>query len=226
MAQQIADAGLFYADVELVSNGVGDAWNIQAGEQLRVTGYKSDGYRVATKDANLSFSVAEEPILLISNTILEPGVDDDPQNATQVTGQNIAVVYERSSTVGAVHNFITSDTERVVCSSPLGRHLIPHYVRYDFSYYGGSSEAVVRDDHLKYINGLAPTSVLSSSSLQAIARDRGASRVVNPITMLAVVHNVDRSVWVQRSQDSLSTGRLSAFIPDEITISRKTIGGL
>ena len=75
MAENEAEADLFYFDVELVSEGAGDAWNIDADEQMAVTGYRSDGYYLTTDDENLSFSSAELPKLVLSRTILEQGVD-------------------------------------------------------------------------------------------------------------------------------------------------------
>jgi len=225
MATQEAEASLYYADVELVSQGSGDAWNIDANEQLTVSGYKSDGYYLTTDDSNLTFSPAEKPKLVISRTILEDGVDDDPQNATQVTGQNIEITYDRSTTVQNVQDFAMSEVERVVCASPLSRHLIPHYIRYNFEYFGGSVESVVLADHEKYIKDLFPIDTLDASDLQKLASDRGATKVTNPLTLIAVVHGVDRGIWVQRSQDSLSTSRLSAFIPDVLNVTRNVTGG-
>jgi len=225
MADNVGDAGLHYFDVELISQGAGDAWNIGSGEQLTVRGYRSDGYYLTTDDENLTFSPSERPRLVISRTILENGVDDDPRNATQVTGQSIQVTYDRSVTVSNVQDFAMSEVERVVCASPLSRHLIPHYIRYDFEYFGGSTEDIVLADHEKYIRNLYPADTLDASDLQKLASDRGATKVTNPLTLIAVVHRVDRSIWVQRSQDSLSTSRLSAFIPDQLNVTRNVTGG-
>lgn len=225
MSEQVAEASLYYADIELISQGAGDAWNINSGEQLTASGYRSDGYYLTTDDENLTFSPVERMKLIISRSILEDGVDDDPRNATQITGQNIQITYERSSTVRNVQDFALSEVERVVCSSPLSRHLIPHFVRYDFEYFGGSTEDVVLSDHEKYIRGLFPIDTLDSSDLQKLASDRGATKITNPLTLIAVVHHIDRSVWVQRSQDALSTGRLSAFIPDILNVVRNVTGG-
>lgn len=225
MADQQAEAGLYYADIELISEGAGDAWNISSGEQLTVSGFKSDGYFLTTDDPNLTFSPVEHPRLVISRSILEDGVDDDPRNATQVTGQNIQITYERSSTVQNVQDFASSEVERVVCSSPLSRHLIPHFVRFDLEYFGGSDESVVLPDIEKYIRDLFPVDTLDSSDLQKIASDRGANKVSNPVTLIAIVHNVDRSIYIQRSQNSLGTTRLAAFIPDQLNVTRNVSGG-
>lgn len=220
MKENTAEAGLYYFDVELVSEGTGDLWNIDAGKQLEVVGYRSDGYFLTTEDSNLTFSTIERPRLIISKTILEEGVDDDPANATQLAGQNILIDYDRSSLVEDAQNFVSSETERVVNSSPLARHLIPHFIRLDFTYVGGAKEEVVTPDMEDYMVKLAPMEALESSDLQKIAYDNGATSVDNPIDLIAIVHNVDRTITAARSQNRLTTGRLAAFIPDLLNVKR------
>jgi len=221
MNDNVAEAGLHYFDVELVSEGTGDFWNIDAGEQLMVEGFKSDGYYLTTPDSDLTFSDVEQVNLVISRTILELGVDDDPRNATQVTGQNLLIKYDRSSTVSSIQNYAQSDFERAVSANPLARHLIPHFIRFDATYYGGSEESVVIPDVEKLIKDLYPIDTLDASAIQKAITDRGATKITNPLTLLAIVHYTDRTIYAQRSQDSLSTGRLSAFIPDLLNIVRK-----
>lgn len=220
MQENAAEAGLYYFDVELVSEGTGDLWNIDAGKQFTVSGYHSDGYYLTTEDENLTFSTIERPHLVISKSILEEGVDDDPSNATQLAGQNILINYDRSTLVEDAQNFISSETERVVNSSPLSRHLIPHFVRFDFTYVGGAKEEVVVPDMEDYIVKLAPMEALESSDLQRIAYDNGANSVDNPLDLIAIVHNVDRSITAARSQNRLTTGRLAAFVPDLLNVKR------
>lgn len=220
MAKNIAEAGLYYFDVELISQGTGDQWNVERGLQMTVEGFRSDGYYLTTNDENLSFSPAEDIGLVLSRSILENGVDDDPQNATQLTGQNLQITYERQPTINDLQNFLSSDVERVVCANPLGRHLIPHFVRFDVGYYGGSKESVTQPEMEQFVRDLFPQDALDSSDVQKILLDRGASVVTNPIDLIAVVHYTNRNVYVARSQNSLSTGRLAAFIPDRIKVTR------
>jgi Baseplate J-like protein len=222
MNQNVGEAGLYHFDVELVSEGTGDQYNIDSAQQLFATGYRSDGYYLTTDDTNLTFSPVERPRLHLSRSILEVGVSDDPRNATQLSGQNLEVTYERSTLVSDVQNFASSDTERVVCANPLARHLVPHYVRFDLEYVGGSRDSVISDDITAYIKGLYPADYLESSDLVEIAYKRGASSVKSPIDLIAVVHQYDRQVQVQRSQNSLNTGRLAAFAPDRITVNRRS----
>lgn len=222
MNAQTAETGLYFFDVQLVSEGTGDQYNLASGTQLSISGHRSDGYFLTTKDSRLTFSTTENLTLHVSRSIQEVGVADDPSNATQLTGQNLEITYDRAGLVADVQNFTLSETERVVCSNPLARHLVPHFVRFDFSYIGGSSADIVGKDIREYITGLFPQDYLESGELNSIAYRRGASSVSNPINMLAVVYNYDRTIWAQRSQDALNTGRLAAFVPDVINISRKT----
>lgn len=221
MADNEAEAGLYYFDVELLSEGSGDTWNIDADQQLTVEGYRSDGYYLTTDDENLTFSDAEPVKLVLSRTILEAGVNDDPANATQLSSQNIQLTYQRSGIVGDVQNFALSETERVVCSSPLSRHLIPHFVRFDMTYVGGADESVVVPETETYIRKIYPQDALESSDIQKIALDRGAVSITNPIDLVAIVHYTDRTVYATRSQDALTTGRLAAFIPDVLNITKR-----
>jgi hypothetical protein len=50
--------------------------------------------------------------------------------------------------------------------------------------------------------------------------NRGATSIDNPIDLLAVIHNFDRTVTMERSQNALNTGRLAAFVPDVINLTR------
>ena len=221
MANQVAEAGLYYWDVELFSEGPGDLWNLPTGTAMTAEGYASDGYYLSTNDSNTSMSPYESLFMHLSGSILPVGVDDSPENSIRLSGQSMSVSYEYSSLVSTLQSFITSDTERVVNENPLGRHLIPHFVRFDLNYSGGSREVEVQPDVETYIKNVLPDVPLESSDVQNIVRGRGADSIQNPIDLLAVVCNVDRSITVARSQDALSTGRLAAFIPDRIKLTRR-----
>jgi len=221
MASNEAEAGLYYFDVELVSEGTGDLWNIDADLQMTVEGYRSDGWYLLSGNDELTFSLVEEVTLVISRTILPNGVDDDPANAIQMSGQSIQISYERSPTVESVSGYVSSDVERVVCSSPLVRYLVPYFVRFDLSYTGGSTVDVVLPELEEYIQDTYPNDTLQSSGLQKIVLDRGATGITNPLDLIAIVHEVDRSITARRSQDELGTdSRLCTFVPDYLNLVR------
>lgn len=220
MAQNKTYADLYYFDVELVSKGSGDVFNISHGQSLAVRDYRADGYYLSTDDTTTSFSPAESVKLHLSRSIIAEGADDSPVNATQVSGQQLSISYEFSSSVQANQNFQLSEFERVVCQSPLARSLVPHFVRFSVTYAGGSGEPAVQTLIEKYINDVGPGESVESSDIQKICMDKRATSVVNPLDLVAVVHDLDRSVYVHRSQDRLTTGRLAAFVPDVIRLVR------
>jgi hypothetical protein len=222
MAVNTVEPDLFYFDIELVSLGTGDHYNIDANLQMTAAGYRSDGYFLTTDNANLSFSPVELPRIVISPTILDNGVSDSPVNATQLTGHNIQISYDRSQLTEDVNNFSTSETERVVNASPLGRHLVPHFVRFALRYVGGSAADLVTQDLETYILDNPPNEAIESSDIQKIVSNRGATSIENPIDLVAIVHFNDRTIYAARSQNALTTGRLSAFIPDVLDVKRNT----
>lgn len=220
MAKQVAETGLYYFDVELVSEGTGDLWNIPSGVQLEVREYVSDGYWLTTPDTSLTFSASEKPMLHVSRSMLEVGVNDDPSSATQLAGQRIQISYDLSNVTESVGAFLRGDETRVVCNSPLSRHLIPHYVRLDMTYQGALREQLLVSSLSTYIANLLPFVPFEASDLTALASKKGATSITMPLTLLAVVYDIDRSVKVTRSQNQLNIGRLAAFIPDVINVKR------
>ena len=216
------EMGLYYMDVELVSEGPGDQWNIDAGLRLSAENYISDGYRLVTSDSNLTFSMYEKTKLELSRKILPAGASDDPAVALSLWGQNIQINYDRAPIVLEVQNFASSDLDRVVTANVIVRHLLPHYVRMTIYYLGGSDSDVVRDDLIAHINSLGPDDRIEVSDIQNIIYRRGASYVRNPIDIIAVVHLPDRSVVVERSNDYVTRGRLATFFPEDILVYRET----
>jgi len=215
MNDQQDDLGLYYFDVECSSEGHGDSWNIAADLQATATGYDADGWDVSTQDENLSFSMAEEPWLHITPRVLLTGADNDPTELTELVGLSFQVSYERSDLVEEVHTFIRDQQNRVVCQNPLARHLTPIFVRTFIQYSGGGSESDVRTELVSIIEDVVPERRLEVSDLTAEVSRQGASSILMPVTLIGIKHNTDRTITVERSQDSISTERLSSMIPDD-----------
>lgn len=221
MSSNKESGSLYYMDLELVSEGTGDMWNIAPGLQMTATNFDSDGYYLSTSNADLSFSPIEDIHMHLSRSILDIGVDDDPENSTQLSGQNIQVNYEMSTLTSNVNNFLTAETERVINSSPLGRHLTPFFVRFDLSYIGGSKENVVVPELEKLIQATTPNEPLEVSDIEKVVLNKGASSIQNPIDLIAIVHQSDRSITTARSNDALKASRLAAFVPDVLNVTRR-----
>lgn len=216
-------SGLYYMDVELVSEGSGDQWNLDANQEFVVTGYSSDGYRLEPVDSNLTFSEEEDLDLVISRRILTVGSSDRPDLATQIHSQNLQVNYDRSPLTASIQSFSSSDLERVLNASILVRHLLPHFVNFTATYRGGSSADVVLQDINDHLDTLGPDERVESSDIQDVILRRGADYVANPIELVAVAHDQERNITVDRSTDYVTKGRLATFLGDTIDITRESV---
>jgi hypothetical protein len=218
--------GLYYMDVELVSEGIGDEWNLDAGEVFEIEGFYSDGYRLVVGDENLTFSMQEQVVMSLSHRILAVGQSDKPSNATPLSSQNIQVEYDRSPLAASVQSFASSDLERVLNASILVRHLQPHYLNFEYNYREGSSSDVVEEDILDHLEALGPDDRVEVSDLINISRARSATYVQTPIELVAVIHDQERKITVDRSEDYVTKGRLATFFPDNIVVERETVTAL
>lgn len=216
------ETGLYYMDVELVSEGSGDDWNLEANELFDIENYESDGYRLVVEDSNFSYSTLEKLTMVVSRRILTVGTSDQPDSALTLSSQNLQVNYDRSPLVSSIQSFASADLERVLNASLLVRHLQPHYLNFDLNYRGGSSADVVGDDVDDYLNELGPDERVEVSDLQNLALKRGASYVQNPVTLVAVAHDETRKISVERSNDYVTKGRLSTFFKDNVVVTRET----
>lgn len=212
--------GLYYMDVELVSDGSGDLWNIPEGTSFVITGYDSEGYRLEVLDSNLSFSTEEDLNIVLSKRVLFVGQSDDPEQATSLTSQNIQISYDYSSLTQAVQEFAGANLERVTCASLLVRHLLPSYLYFTLLYQGGSSEDVVTTDVQDYLAALGPDDRVQASSVQDKATKRGATYVKNPLTLVAVGHDTSRKRVAIFSDDYVTHGRLSTFFAGNVVVTK------
>jgi len=215
MADQMDDLGYYYFDVECISEGHGDFWNIEAELQATIAGYDSEGWEINTEDENTSYSMAEAPWIAISPRILIVGNEDDPGNYRELSGDNIQIAYERDPLVEQIHDYVRDPQTRDVCQNPLVRSLFPVFVRTAITYTGGSTEADIREDLTELIEAVRPEDSLAVSSMVKTIEDTGASKVNLPISLTGIAHQSDRTISLERSEDALYVSRLAALIPDD-----------
>jgi hypothetical protein len=218
--------GLYYMDVELISEGVGDEWNLDPDVVFEIEGYDSDGYRLVVGDPNLTYSIEEELTMNISRRVLTVGSTDRADQATPLSSQNIQVNYDRSPLASSVQGFASADLERVLCASILVRHLQPHYLNFELTYRGGSSADVVEDDVLDHLAELGPSERVESSDIVNLAYRRSADFVDSPIELAAVAHDEERKITVDRSTNYVTRGRLATFFPDNVVVTRELVEAL
>ena len=216
-------SGLYYFDMQLASIGIGPLWNIPDESEMKTSGFFTYGYSLFTNDPNMTFSMGEKPWMSLPAVYFPVGTADDLSNAVNLIGQNLQINFDSSALIEEVQNFVMDESERVTCYSPLIRHLIPYFTRLDVTYDGGSKASIVQADAENYIRNLYPSQPLDAANVQKLVTNRGATSVDNPVDCMAVVHQIDRSVWMEWSRDRINAGgRLAAFFPDVTTFTRRT----
>jgi len=209
------DLGFYYFDVECVSEGYGEPWNIDAELKTTAEGYESEGWEVTVEDEDLSYSMSERPWIHVSPRILIVGNDEDETNKIEVVGGNVQVSYERDPMVESVQTYVSDPQTRVVCQSPLARSLFPKFVRTAITYRGGDQTRDVRSELAEYIESILPERLLEVSAMVDIIHDTGSDYVTLPIETVGIGHNADRTITTERGEDTISVGRLSALLPDD-----------
>lgn len=229
-------SGLYYADVEAVSVLPGDLHNIGTDVELEITGYRSDGYRLLSKNHALSFSRAEDLHAQISRTILLPGASDNPIDYVQLNLQNVQVNYERSALADEIQSFCSSRFRRVICEDILVRHLTPHYVSLNWRYAGGPAEPEMTRAIVDFLAKVAADTELEVGDLTALLRGKQATSVFTvdagsptgrtaPL-LLVVRHDEDRRIRASLVRDAVATVRMSTYLPGDVLLKRLSSAGL
>jgi hypothetical protein len=216
-----AEGSLYYVDVQVESLGSGDEFNLNRNDRMVVkSGMAVDGYTYTVDNNNLTFSPYEQVYLNFDRRFLPVGNSDSPENMTEISGRNLKVVYETSTTAKLVHDLMRSNSERPNNANPLGRHFLPSYVLCELDYRGGLSADEVGQVIENYINNLGAEDELEISDLEAFLTKRGATSVEHPITLAVVTHDIDRKLVVNRTENRLGgtlpvpyngTGRISCY---------------
>lgn len=212
--------GYYYADMEFVSLGVGDDFNIAPELYGSAAGHKCYGYTLRNTNPVLAFSTEEEVFAVITSQILELDVDCTPSNSRLIAGKNVRVNYKRSDTTDDVHTFITADTERVVCASVVAKHLLPTYVKGTLNYTGQVDEATALTNLTDLIEGLSPDDRLEISDVTALLSNFGATYIQTPLVLAALVQDTDRDIYVRFIEDTRELGDLVTYFVDELTLVR------
>ena len=97
-------------------------------------------------------------------------------------------------------------------------------MRFTLVYFGGSTADLVTSDAEAFITAILPSGSLNASDLENICANRNATSVQNPIDLIAIIYNIDRSLTAERSQNALDTGLTAAFFPDVLQSPRNISG--
>lgn len=186
-------------------------------------------YRLVVLTPNERFSVFEEGYIELDQSLM---------------GLSFQVVYEYAEDTADLHNFCRSENQRVLDGDILVKHFLPAYVSGTIRYSVNASDASVPSNEVltgvvkDFITAQKAGSELKFSDIyQVLARatdpfDRYGT-FIRPITLAAVVHNLDGSLTTVRGTDSLKvptsvasdtkrplTPRITHWIADDIVLER------
>lgn len=220
LSAQLGEEGLYYADLEVVSEGTGDVYNLSNGESFDVEGHRHDGYTLSTNDETRTFSTEEMPRLALPRRVNAVGTNDDPEESTYLLGKQLQVTSDSANVVREAQEYLDSDAGRDTASIPLARALTPHFIHLAVNYVGGPSKEEVEAELSRKIHALFPEEALAVDDIVQIVRALGASSMQLPMRLFAVVVGKDRKVRLHTSLDRISAGNQSAFYPTGLVIRR------
>lgn len=213
--------GTYFADIEIVSYGVGDQYNVETDTRLAPAKYHCRGYRLSSHNPVLSYSTAEEPWMHLDCYFQPVTADDEGVNDQAVLGGGLRVYYDRSPLVAGVQALANSRSERDNNQSVLARHLYPYYVSFDVSYSGGALPTALKPSLLDLITGRDPREPLDVSDIIGTVIQFGSNHVDMPIELVVVSHDAERKRSINIGKDRIETPRLSGFLPGTINLNRR-----
>lgn len=218
ISENIHDSSLYYADVELISMGAGDDWNIGPDLSFLLSGWRALGYHLRPDNPVLSFSTKETPIFSATPFIQDPAVSDSYQQQTPVYGSGVRLAYERDSLVASVQTLAESEDERENNESVLARCMRPCEVFFIVEYQGGLPESEMRVEIEKLVTEKADA--LDVSDIIYRLQQLGATSVQLPVEIGAAYVEQDRTFRLVLAKDRVEVTRLAAFLVGRITLRR------
>lgn len=203
---------LFYFDTQVVSLEPQSIANLTESSYLTLSkgSYRSFGFTHVVDDPNLTYSMLESGKIQIPPSVLPVDSEDSPENFISLVGSPIEISYERADVVQRIQEFLDSPQDRVTSANMLARHFLPSYVSYDATYTGGSAPSLIASDIYSYIDTLPVEQPVDVSEIEKLIIQRGGNPDT-PTTVTIVLHDWDRKMWAEFSQDSI--GGTTTFVP-------------
>lgn len=207
------EGALYFFDLPVIGYGPGPEMNVTPLEGFTVEGKRKIlGYTLQVEDENFAYSTKEEVNIILPNYVLPVGSTPELENEFSLAGQNIQVTYNNAPLVEDLQALYDSPLDRVTAANMLVRHFLPAYVMVDVEYVGGASVDEVAVDVIKYINNIDPdTAEIRSDSITKIIDRKGATKVIQPITVIALFHGTDRRIRGMRSENAIGSDDLPFF---------------
>jgi hypothetical protein len=221
MAANADDNGLYYVDIELASEGIGNIYNVEKNTRFVVGGvYDCFGYYVTNENEAVAYSTTEKIWIHFTSQYLDASSTFSPGNFIFTDGQNVQVNYVYSDLVEEIQEYLLSDQVRNMCQNPMAKHLLPAYVYLFLEYTGGSTTSVLEDDMEELIEGWRPEENFSVYAISQLLNSRNAEEMTNPVELVALAWESDRDVRIYRSENELDMGVRYALFVGNLNLSR------
>lgn len=207
------EGALYYLDVPAIGLGPGAGMNIDEETALRMTGRsRISGYTLEVENKALTYSTKERLSVILPASVLPVGSTPDLDNEIRLSGQTLRVSYNEAPVIDELQDFFDSPSDRVLIANSLVRHFLPGYVFLDAQYTGGSQIEIMTADLITLINNISPDyNQLTVDAIVTALKMRGATQVTTPITLLALVHGIDRRIRGIRSKNAIGAGSPPLF---------------
>ena len=208
MRDNTNELGLYYTDVPVSANFIGLTKPVSVFDEFDCEGETAFGYWFTTDKESLIGSVHEEVSLHVTATF--PDIDGEGGLAKQIAaaGESIVLKFEGSSAVVSTQASMLRDSNRNVLSSTFLMHKYPAHIRMFFSYTGGSSSSIIRNDLNKLLTTSDFLGRVTAYEVGKMLVQRHTIDGVEPITMLKLAWDRSRTWSATISQDRLVFGSL------------------
>lgn len=192
-----SSSGIYSADLHIKTRTLSSGYLSTVGGTY-ITDVRMPGYDVSSEHQGLAFSTRESLTIRVDT----PGA----QGAVDIESMYAPAVY-------SAQNKMQLTSNRVVCADLLARRMTPAYVGVRFKYVGAVSESSMRkavEDAVR--TALTSSGALSASDIIAIAYQRGATKVGQPIDMFYVVEGRDRQRHIEYVTGTLSAASITGYV--------------
>jgi len=133
-------------------------------------------------------------------------------------GATIKVNYTWIPEIRALQDFLLNSSDRVVCADLFAKHFEPSFVSFHMTYYGPAAIPGLDSLLRSFIYTMKSGAALQASDIIDYVHTLGSVHVNNPFMLRAETHTMYGELHVQESEDEVDVGRISAFLPDAITV--------
>lgn len=203
-------SGVYFVDFDFEDFVVGVLGDRPAGTEFEVNLVTSEGWSLRPLHDVESFSVREKLVFQVSDY-----VNDTTLISEEFTAPALRLVLVTSPDIPPVQAFADSPGQRIVSEDTLIRQSLPILVSCS-PVTRGITTALAKELLSNYIEALPESGTLEVSDLSDVVYAKGATYFKHPLLLVGLGQRPDRSWFLLRSEDALTSIKTQKFIPEVI----------